>query len=428
MARPPLPLGTWGKITRTQVGDGRYRARARYRDYDGRTRVVERYGQTAAAAERVLVTALAARPRTYGQKSTATEVVIITADTTITSLAEHWHKLRADSDEYAAGTLDNERGLIDVHITPGIGGVRLREATVGVLDAFLRSIPGDATSRQCRTALTGMMKIAAQHDAIDRNPMRETTRRASTVEEVRALTVDELQQLRVRIASWSGSNRYGPKRGGDFPDLADCLIGSGGRISEVLAFGWEFVQWETDLAPAMVYLDGAINKRGEYQPHPKTATSQHWLIMPDFMVAALERQRARQLPSGELGLVFPSATGGPRTTANVRRQFRDARRHVVLDSDGKPDGPADLFDWVSPKTFRKTVATILADELGMDAAAEQLGHTSPEITRRHYAQRRKVTSDVRHVLDRLAPVSALSGGFPVGETEKTASPEAGEAV
>ncbi|WHU45754.1 hypothetical protein QNM97_17240 [Gordonia sp. L191] len=107
------------------------------------------------------------------------------------------------------------------------------------------------------------------------------------------MTIDELQQLRIRIATWSGTNQYGPKRGMDFPDLADCLIGSGGRISEVLAFQWEHIRWATDLSPAMVYLAGAINKRGEYQPRPKTATSQHWLILPDFMVSALQRQKAR---------------------------------------------------------------------------------------------------------------------------------------
>ncbi|NDK91765.1 site-specific integrase [Gordonia desulfuricans] len=420
MARPPLPLGTWGKITRTQVAPGRWRARARYRDYDGRTRPVERFGASGAKAERALLDALAERDRTSGS------VVDITRKTRLADLADLWLAKRVESGDYAVGTLDNDRELITLHITPGLGEIRVGEATVGVLDRFLRAVATDSRSRQCRTVLSGMMTLAAQHDAIERNPIVDTTRRSSETAVTRALTIDELQQLRIRIATWSGTNRFGPKRGVDFPDLADCLIGSGGRISEVLAFRWEHVQWSTDLAPAMVYLDGAINKRGEYQPRPKTATSQHWLILPDFMVAALERQRERDLPSDDLGLVFPSRDGGPRTTANTRRQFRDARRTVVVGADGTPDGPPDLFEWVTPKTFRKTVATILADEVGMEAAAEQLGHTSPEITRRHYVQRKKVTGDVRHVLDRLAPV--VSGGFSVGDAKNDPSQNSGEAV
>ena len=141
------------------------------------------------------------------------------------------------------------------------------------------------------------------------------------------------------------------------------------------------------------------------------------------IVAALERQRERNLPS-ELGLVFPGRDGGPRTTANTRRQFRDAREHVVKDKvTGVPDGPQDMFAWVSPKTFRKTVATLLADEGGVEVAADQLGHTSPEITRKHYWHKQRSGPDVRHILNKLAPVS---GGFKVGEQGNAPSPEAGK--
>ncbi|AVL99774.1 hypothetical protein C6V83_05270 [Gordonia iterans] len=422
MGRPPLPLGSCGRITRFEVAPGRWRARARYRDFDGQTRIVTRFHSTGAKAERALIEALTHRAAPSGSGGT----VELTPSTTISALAEYWYTRRKESGDYAAGTLDNDRELLDLHILPGLGNVQIRESTVGVLDAFLRAVATDSRSRQCRTVLSGMFTLAAQHDAVTRNPVRDTTRRSSTPDEARALTIDELQQLRIRIATRAGTNRFGPKRGPDFPDLADCLIGSGGRISEVLAFQWEHIRWATDLSPTMVYLAGAINKRGEYQPRPKTSTSQHWLIVPDFMVAALQRQRARDLPSNELGLVFPSRDGGPRTTANTRRQFRDARSTVVYVPDGKPDGPADMFDWVSPKTFRKTVATILADEVGMEAAAEQLGHTSPDIARKHYVQRKKVTGDVRHVLDRLAPI--VSGELPVPDAENRPTRVPGEAV
>ena len=84
MGRPSLPLGTWGRVTRQQLSDGRWRARARYRDYDGHTRVVERYGDSGAKAERVLVEALKTRSRPTGT------VVDITADTRLADLADLW--------------------------------------------------------------------------------------------------------------------------------------------------------------------------------------------------------------------------------------------------------------------------------------------------------------------------------------------------
>lgn len=58
MPRQPLPLGTWGKILRIKEPAGRWHARARFRDTDGITRLVEAWGNTGAAAERSLVTML----------------------------------------------------------------------------------------------------------------------------------------------------------------------------------------------------------------------------------------------------------------------------------------------------------------------------------------------------------------------------------
>src|SRR5690242_13750118 len=69
MARPPLPLGTWGEIRTYYRHDGRWRpekalpegvtpeawkACAQFRDFDGKTRQVERTGTTKAKAVRSL--------------------------------------------------------------------------------------------------------------------------------------------------------------------------------------------------------------------------------------------------------------------------------------------------------------------------------------------------------------------------------------
>jgi hypothetical protein len=54
MARPVLPIGTWGKIRTEKVGPNRRRARARFRDYDGTTRDVEAADTTGPAATRAL--------------------------------------------------------------------------------------------------------------------------------------------------------------------------------------------------------------------------------------------------------------------------------------------------------------------------------------------------------------------------------------
>lgn len=58
MPRPPLPIGTAGRIHLMQMRNGQWRARANYRDADGVTRRVARFAPTKAAAERRLKEAL----------------------------------------------------------------------------------------------------------------------------------------------------------------------------------------------------------------------------------------------------------------------------------------------------------------------------------------------------------------------------------
>ena len=63
--RPPLRIGSHGKISRKHLGDAVWLARCRYRDCDGVTRIVERRGpvgdQYGKLAEDALIEALGAR-------------------------------------------------------------------------------------------------------------------------------------------------------------------------------------------------------------------------------------------------------------------------------------------------------------------------------------------------------------------------------
>lgn len=404
MARPPLPIGTHGTITRTEIAPGRWRARAKHRDYDGRTRPVERFGKTGAAAERALKEALRDRAKPTGT------VDEITRDTTLEDLARLWIDRRIAENELAPGTVDNYRDLIRVHITPSLGGIRIGEATVGKLDAFIRAVPGATSSQHCRVVLSGMFKLAAQHDAIAFNPVRDTTLRHVDRGEIRTLTDDELEQMRARVAAWAGGNRMGPKRGQDLADLSDVMLGLSTRIGEALAIREDDIDlgtWGRDVPddeqqPVRVTIAGTVDKFGKRQPWTKTDAGWRTLIAPDFAAEAIVRQLARDLPHDDDRLLFPGRHGGPRNTHNVRTQLRQAWRTVVV-TDGVPDGPAEMFDWVKTHTLRKTSATAIDEVAGLQAAAEQLGHATTDPTRKHYVPRAALAPDVRAALDRLAP-------------------------
>ena len=69
MARPPLPIGTFGSITTNEVRPGVYRARTRIRAFDGVTREIKGTGRSAAAALRELKTNIPDRSARFGDLS-----------------------------------------------------------------------------------------------------------------------------------------------------------------------------------------------------------------------------------------------------------------------------------------------------------------------------------------------------------------------
>jgi hypothetical protein len=54
MARPPLPIGTAGKIKLAQEGPRKWRATCQFRDFDGEVRKVSRWEETKTKAENKL--------------------------------------------------------------------------------------------------------------------------------------------------------------------------------------------------------------------------------------------------------------------------------------------------------------------------------------------------------------------------------------
>jgi hypothetical protein len=129
MGRPPLALGTAGAIRRYKTYTG-YRARVLIRDYDGAVRAVERRGPTMASAERALKSALRDRAPVGASGE-------ISADSQVSALAEVWY---AGLTGLSPVTMQAYRDRLDRQILPGLGQLRVRELSVGVLDRHLRLV------------------------------------------------------------------------------------------------------------------------------------------------------------------------------------------------------------------------------------------------------------------------------------------------
>jgi integrase len=109
------------------------------------------------------------------------------------------------------------------------------------------------------------------------------------------------------------------------------------------------------------------------QDHPKTHASNRRLAVPEFAAQVLRRRIAAMSPDQRETTIFHNRHGGVITLHNLRRTFREFVTDAGLEGVG-----------ITPRWYRRTGATVIAREVGLDAAAAFLGHTSTAVTEGHY--------------------------------------------
>jgi integrase len=378
VARPPLPLETWGKVRRTTV-DGKPTAIAYYRDTDGKTRPMQRHGATPAAAERNLVTALRVR--------LAPTTEYLTRESTLAELAEQWTSEIRKS-KRAGSTKERYEATIRAHVNKGVGENRIREATVPRMQRLVDQVAktsGHAQARMLGVVLTGMFGLAVRFGAADSNVGKDLLLPAQEKKAVRAPTVEEIHALRAALRAYDNRKPGRSDAMRDLADIGDMLIATGARISEVLALRWS----DIDLTHGTVTITATVTRaRGvgiSRQEIPKSDASNRTLSMPQFALDMLVRRRV----TSYCAWVFASAKGTLRWPENVRHQWVEAVA-------GKP------MDWMTSKSCRKAVATLLNDAVDMEAAKDQLGHGDTAVTSRHYVEKHLARPDRASLLDVFA--------------------------
>lgn len=396
MPRPVQPLGTFGTIAVRKVRPGVHLATARYRDFDGVYRRVKKTGPTAKQAENAIKQAIAA--------AASQQAGDLTRQTPLRVAAEVWRIEEREAGRVAPQTMDRYEADLDSIVLPALGELRLGEVTVGVADRFLKALARRTPGRvkTSKVVLSHVMGLAARHDAIPVNPVRQVGRMPkSRRREIRVATTEELTAMRVAIASWRKDEAaHGPSPDGQLGEVFDVMLGTASRIGEALAIR----RCDLDLAasPATVTISGTIVRvKGEgyiRQGHPKH--SKRWRIaaLPRFAENALRMRLAQCGDGPPERTVFCTRNGTPITPANLRRQWRAVRDAYAE----RPDG-IDL-DSITPHVFRKTGATRIALEAGIDLAADLLGHSSTAVTEEFYIRpAKRVDAATAAILEAFGP-------------------------
>ncbi|UGQ39376.1 site-specific integrase [Rhodococcus aetherivorans] len=409
--RPALPLGGHGRITREQLPDGRWRAKARYRGLDGVTRKVQRdtpAGQKDTRGVRAEEALKAAIAELVGDASDG----LITARTELRVLVDRY-LVDLDRSGKAVRTRDTYRrdaGLL----VERLGSLRVHEASAQRLGRVLDDLAakhGATSAKRCRTVLSQIMAFAVREGAIPRNPVRDveqvrvpTTRkgpeRVLTSEEL-AVLVDRVrnsteplpaekrgtrQDLQKTIRAWT--------RAVDLADPIVMLAGTGLRRSELLGLRWEDVDLKAGTLSVTGHVVRAKGKGLVREDVTKTASSARTIAIPGFVVEMLTDRRenpTRRKASERVGVIFASTAGTLRDPDNLSGQWRRIRGAIG-------------FEWVGTHSFRKSVATRL-DEAGLSArvAADMLGHSKVSMTQDVYQARRRVHDAAAAALE-LPPI------------------------
>ncbi|WP_375405915.1 hypothetical protein [uncultured Amnibacterium sp.] len=118
-------------------------------------------------------------------------------------LAEFWLAEVHISVKQAPQTLDAYEQNLRTVVLPALGKLRLREVTGGRVDRFLEALAPvhSAHARRARGVLGLLMKVAVRHDAIDRNPVRDSAPIPLPRKEVRALDQTQLETNHTHRAS-----------------------------------------------------------------------------------------------------------------------------------------------------------------------------------------------------------------------------------
>ncbi len=383
MSRARLPIGTFGAIDVTRNARGTFAARTRYRDWDGARRLVQATGPTRAAAESALKRKLA--DRSLLQPAAGAD---LTPDSGFPGLVDYW--LAQLDLEGALST--NTRVLYErdmrTLVLPAFKDLTLREIGVARCDRFLQQLAKQSYSKanHARQVLRLAFGLAVRHEFLSRNPMDGVGRLRRPPHTPDALTVAEVDALRIAIAAWEQGRlgQAGPPPDHQLGAIIEVMLGTSARIGEALAI--RRCDVDVTSSPATVRIAGTvITARGVgtiRQDHPKTARSRRTIAVPSFTASALRTALARSSSRDPEAFVFATREGTPLQANNVRRALR--RILAVAGIDAK----------VTPHMFRRTVATLVADRAGVDLAAELLGHTDPRITIQHYIRRSEAVNPV----------------------------------
>lgn len=258
----------------------------------------------------------------------------------------------------APNTIRGYRVNIEKHIVPYIGDIRLDKLKPidiqGLYTKLLKSGLSGTTVRYVHNNLHKALAIAVRQQLISRNPADYVE--PPTLDRYEVITLD-ISQVKRLLAASVGTEIY-------LPVLLAVTLGL--RRGEVLGLQWQDIDWQErtlSVRRSATFVQGKM-EIGD----TKTRSSRRTILLPDSVVAELDKEQRRQAPCLPFQLVCCRQNGAPLTTNALQHHFAE-----VLEKSGLPH--------IRFHDLRHTYATLMLRR-GIPAkiASSILGHSSIGIT------------------------------------------------
>lgn len=338
----------------------RYRARWRTPDGSQRSRTFARKGDAATwlvDVEKSLMTGA------YVERSAGTVTVKEWADRWIATRKGH------DGAPLRPRTRELYNQLLETHIVPGLGTVKIRDVSPSMVRSWHANLPGSTAPAKAYRLLRAMMATAVDDEVLARNPCKVAGAGVERAPERPLPTGDEVWKLAAAI-----------------PDRFRALV----LTSAFVGLRWgELVglrRGDIDLEERVIHVDHQFVETGGtiVSGPPKTAAGVRTVAVPPVIVPELRWHLGEHVDAELDALVFLGAKG-----ARLRRSNFNTKWSAAREAIGRPE-----LHFHDLRHYSNTLAASAG--ASTRELMSRLGHSSPAAALRYQhatAERDRVIAD-----------------------------------
>jgi integrase len=291
---------------------------------------------------------------------------------TFHTFAEQWWV--RNERQLRASTQADYKWRLEKHLLPFFADYRIDRITYDLVERYIAAKlaedePLSARSINMTLVLMGsILEGAVERELILRNPARGRKRRVREPRPARSY-LDSAQHIEALLAAAGEIDRRAREKHVRRRAMLATLAFAGLRIGELCSLRWR----DVDLAGGWLTVRASKTDAGVRKVKIRAALSSELRVI-------------RPLDADPDGYVFATEKGGESNPSNIRNRVL-APAVSAANTDLADRGLSPLPENLTPHSLRRTFASVLC-AIGEPAtiSMQEMGHTSPNLTLRVYAQ------------------------------------------